>query len=94
MNTGKTSFAHFAVEPRAFLAIRTQMDMPEDQRKAFVNERTACAVAKDLAERLGLKLGDRIQIIGVIYPVTLDLSVRGIFDDPDAINTLFFNRNT
>jgi putative ABC transport system permease protein len=68
------------------------MEMPDDQRKAFVNERTACVVSKDLAERLGFKLGDRIQIVGDIYPVTLELTVRGIFDDPDAINTLFFNR--
>jgi putative ABC transport system permease protein len=88
----KNFFARFAVEPRAFLTIRTQMDMPEDQRKAFVNERTACVISKDLAERLGIKLGDKITIIGDIYPVTLELNVRGIFDDPDALNTLFFNR--
>jgi putative ABC transport system permease protein len=88
----KNFFARFAVEPRAFLTIRTQMDMPDDQRKAFVSERTACVVSKDLAERLGFKLGDRITIVGDIYPVTLELTVRGIFDDPDAINTLFFNR--
>jgi putative ABC transport system permease protein len=88
----KNFFARFAVEPRAFLTIRTQMDMPQDQRKAFVNERTACVISKDLAERLGIKLGDKITIIGDIYPVTLELNVRGIFDDPDALNTLFFNR--
>jgi putative ABC transport system permease protein len=84
-------FARFGVEPKPFLAIRTQMDMPEDQRHAFLTERRACIVSRDLAEKLNLKLGDRITLIGDIYPVNLELTLRGIFDDPDAIQSLFFN---
>ncbi|MBV9082706.1 MAG: ABC transporter permease [Acidobacteriaceae bacterium] len=84
-------FARFGVAPVPFLRIRTQMEMPEDQRRAFVNERSACIVARDLADSLNLKLGQRITLIGDIYPVNLDLIVRGIFDDPDAENSLFFN---
>jgi len=87
----KNFFARFAVEPKAFLRIRTQMQMPDDQRKAFVSERRACVVSRDLAEKLNFKLGDRITLIGDIYPVTLELTVRGIFDDPDATQSLFFN---
>ncbi|MGA8027622.1 MAG: FtsX-like permease family protein [Bryobacteraceae bacterium] len=87
----KNFFARFGVEPKAFMAIRTQMQMPEDQRKAFLNERTACVVSRDLAERLNLKVGDRITLTGDIYPVTLELTLRGIFDDPDATQSLFFN---
>lgn len=88
----KNFFARFSVEPKAFLAIRTQMVMPDDQRKAFLAERTGCVISQDLAARLGFKLGDRITIVGDIYPVTLELTVRGIFDDPDATNTLYFHR--
>ena len=84
-------FARLGVEPKAFLKIRTQMKMPEDQRKAFVEDRTGCVIARDLAEKLNLKLGDRVTLIGDIYPVTLDLKVVGIFDDPDANQVLFFN---
>jgi putative ABC transport system permease protein len=65
--------------------------MPEDQRHAFLTERRACIVSRDLAEKLNLKLGDRITLIGDIYPVNLELTLRGIFDDPDAIQSLFFN---
>ncbi len=84
-------FARFGVAPAAFLRIRTQMEMPEDQRQAFIHERSACIVARDLADSLNLKLGQRVVLIGDIYPVNLELTVRGIFDDPDAQNSLFFN---
>jgi putative ABC transport system permease protein len=65
--------------------------MPEDQRHAFLTERTACIISRDLAEKLNLKLGDRITLKGDIYPVNLELTLRGIFDDPDARASLFFN---
>jgi putative ABC transport system permease protein len=87
----KNFFARFGVEPKAFLTIRTQMSMPDDQRRAFMTERTACVVSRDLAEKLNLKLGDRVTLLGDIYPVNLQLNLRGIFDDPDASQSLFFN---
>lgn len=87
----KNFFARLGVEPKAFMTIRTQMEMPEDQRRAFITDRTGCVISRDLAEKLNLKLGDRVSLIGDIYPVTLELKVVGIFDDPDAKQTLFFN---
>lgn len=84
-------FARLGVEPKPFLAIRTQMDMPESEREAFVTERTGCVVSRDLAEKFGFKIGDRITLEGDIYPVNLELKVVGIFDDPDAPLTLYFN---
>ena len=87
----KNRFARFGVEPTPFLQIRNQLVMPEEQRQAFIHERTACIISRDLAESQGFTIGQRIRIIGDIYPVTLDLVVRGIFDDPDAQNSLYFN---
>jgi putative ABC transport system permease protein len=88
----KNFFARFAVEPKPFMTIRTQMEMPEDQRRAFVTDQSGCVVSKDLAEKLGFNLGQRITIKGDIYPVTLELTIVGIFEDPDATNSLFFNQ--
>lgn len=87
----KNFFARLGVEPKAFMKIRTQMEMPEDQRRAFIEDRTGCVVSRDLAKKLGFKLGDRVTLLGDIYPVNLELKVVGIFDDPDALDTLFFN---
>jgi putative ABC transport system permease protein len=88
----KNFFARFAVEPKPFMTIRTQMEMPEDQRRAFITDQSGCVVSRDLAEKLGFKLGQRITIKGDIYPVTLELTIVGIFEDPDATNSLFFNQ--
>ena len=84
-------FARFGVEPKALLDIRTQLEMPADQKHAFISQRTGCVVSKDLADKLKFKLGDRIVLQGDIYPGTLDLKVVGIFEDPDAVQSLYFN---
>ncbi len=84
-------FARFGVDPARFLRIRTQLEMPQEQKYAFIHERTACVISQDLAEKLNLKLGDRVTLTGDIYPGQLQLIVRGIFDDPDAQSSLFFN---
>ncbi len=87
----KNFFARMGVEPAAFLKIRTQMELPEGERQAFLRERTGCVLSKDLAEKLNLKVGDRVILQGDIYPGTLELKIVGIFVDPDAQDTLFFN---
>ena len=58
--------------------------MPDDQKLAFQRERTACIVSRSLADKLNFKLGDRVTLVGDIFPVTLELKVAGIFDDPGA----------
>jgi len=63
----KNFFARFGVEPKAFLTIRTDMKMPDDQRKAFLSDRTGCIISQDLAASLNLKLGDRVVLKGDIY---------------------------
>src|SRR6516225_2349046 len=45
-------FARLGVEPKAFLKIRTQLTMPEDQTEAFLHDRTGCILSRDLAEKL------------------------------------------
>jgi putative ABC transport system permease protein len=87
----KNFFARFGVEPKAFLSIRTEMTMPDEQRKAFLTDRTGCIISQDLATSLNMKLGDRVILKGDIYPYDLTMKIVGIFDDPDAAQSLFFN---
>jgi putative ABC transport system permease protein len=87
----KNFFARLGVEPKAFLTIRTDMKMPPDQQKAFIADRTGCIISQDLSDNLNLKLGDRVILKGDIYPYDLDLKVVGVFSDPDATQSLFFD---
>jgi putative ABC transport system permease protein len=85
-------FARFAVEPEKLFVVRGEITVPEDQKKAFLAERTACAIGRALAERHNLKLGDRITLKGDIFPVNLDLTVRAIWDASLNNEVLYFHQ--
>ena len=87
----KNYFARFAVEPAVLLVLHSEYRLPDDQRRAFQRERAACIVGRPLAERHHFKIGDRISITGDIYPVNLDLTVRGIYDAARDNENLYFH---
>jgi putative ABC transport system permease protein len=87
----KNFFARMAVEPKPFFTLRSSLEMPDEERQAFIRDRQGAIVSKDLAEKLDFKVGQRITLVGDIYPLNLDLHIVGIFDDPDAPLTMFFN---
>lgn len=87
----KNMFARFAVDPPKFFGIHYELKIPEDQRKAFETQRTGCIAEKGLATKYGWKLGERINLTGDIYPVDLDLTLVGIFEDPEKFEVMYFN---
>jgi putative ABC transport system permease protein len=84
-------FARFAVEADKFATINPEFKLPESERQAFVNDRTGCIVGRKTAVRHNLKLGDRMTITGDIFPVTLELTVRGVYDGTIDNESLFFH---
>ncbi len=85
-------FARFAVEPDKIFTIHGEMTIPEDQKKVFQQERTACIAGRPLAEKYNWHLGERITLQGDIFPVTLELTLRGVFDHADNPEVLYFSR--
>jgi putative ABC transport system permease protein len=88
----KNFFARFAVEPEKMFSVYGELRMPENEKKAFEHERTACVIGRDLANKFGFHLGDRITLVGDIFPGNYEFTVRGIFDGPRASEVLYFNR--
>jgi putative ABC transport system permease protein len=86
-------FARFGVEPERFLRMRPEYTIAEEQKKAFLANRTACIVSRTLADKFGWKLGERITLVGDIFPVNLELNLVGIYDDPERNETLYFNHD-
>jgi putative ABC transport system permease protein len=84
-------FPRFAVEPLKLFIVHPEFEIPEDQKQAFLRERTACIAGRALAERLNFKVGDRITLVGDIFNVTLQLTVRGIYDSRQDNDNLFFH---
>ncbi|HYK17361.1 MAG TPA: FtsX-like permease family protein [Bryobacteraceae bacterium] len=86
------NFPRFGTDPDHFFNVESDYQMPEDQKKAFIRERTGCIVSRTLADKMHFNLGDRITLVGDIFPVTLELKVVGVFDEPDKQAILYFSR--
>jgi len=88
----RNQFPRFGAEPDRLFEVRTEYQIPDDQKIAFQRERTGCVVSRELADKMNFKLGDRITLVGDNFAVTLELKVVGIFDEPDKMAVLYFNR--
>ncbi len=90
----KNQFAQFAVDVPTFFDLFPEMLLPQAEKDAFRSERVACIVGRGLAKKYGWKIGDKIPIIGTIFPGEWRLTLRGIYAgrtrDVDE-NTIFFH---
>lgn len=84
-------FARFIVEPDKLFIINPEINLPDDQKQAFLHERTGCIVGKGTADKFNWKIGDRITLVGDIWPVTLELKLVGIYTDPLDNASMYFN---
>jgi putative ABC transport system permease protein len=91
-NRPEHMFARFAIEPDKMFTIHGEMKLPEEQKIAFQRERTACLIGRQLSEKIGKKLGDRITIQGDIFPIPLELTVRAIYESAENNENLYFDR--
>ena len=73
----KNFFANMAVDPESWLRIYPEFQVPADQKKAWLADRTGAIVGVDTARRFGWKVGDRVPLQGVIYR-TPDGSAVGV----------------
>jgi putative ABC transport system permease protein len=64
----KNFFANIAVSLPSYLDIYPDIVLPEEQKLAFLNTRTAAVVGESLARRFGWKIGDRIPLQATIFP--------------------------
>src|ERR1041384_2320746 len=56
----KNFFANFAIDVDTWRSVYTEYVIPDDQWKAFLDDREGCVVGEGLAKRFGWKVGDRI----------------------------------
>jgi putative ABC transport system permease protein len=84
----KIAFAQFGTDPMQVLDVMAEYRLPPEQVKAWQGDRTGCVVGAKLAESRGWKLGDLVRLKGDIYPVDLELTVRGIYDGPSTADRM------
>jgi putative ABC transport system permease protein len=88
----KNMFSRFAVEPEKLFRIYGEMKISDEEKQAFIRDRAGCIIGRDVANNHNLKVGDRLPIMGDIYPGNFEFTVRGIFDWPRASQLMYFNR--
>jgi putative ABC transport system permease protein len=96
----KNQIFTFAVEPQSWLDTHPEFVISDDERKAFVTNRTGALVGKKTADKYGWKLGDQIPLSSNIYTNkntgghVWDMTVVAIYtgDDENVDTTrLMFN---
>lgn len=76
---GKVFFATFAVDPESYMAMYPEISIPEDQKRAFMAERSAACVGQGLMEKFGWHIGQDITIRGTIYPGDWTFTIRAVY---------------
>jgi len=64
----QNQFPVFATEVPAYLKLYPEFTVPPDQLKALEADRQGAIVGADTAKKFGWKVGDRIPLMGDIYP--------------------------
>jgi putative ABC transport system permease protein len=88
-----TSFAQFAVDPKRCQPLITDAKIPRAQYEAWAADRTSCILGRLTAERYGLKIGDRMQFTGQIYPCDLEFKIAGIYEGTADDRNLMFHQS-
>jgi len=91
-------FATIPLEPERYFSIYPEMKLPPEEMKAWLADRQGAVAGRDLANRFGWKVGDRIPMQGTIFRTksgssTWEFNLVGIYDgDPGVDKTSFFFR--
>lgn len=83
-------FPRFACDPARLFDVYTDFSIDPEQKQAFIRDRRGALAGKTLADKFGWKLGERITLVGDIFPGELELYLRGIFEHPTDDEVLYF----
>jgi putative ABC transport system permease protein len=84
-------FAQEATDPDEYLKVASDKIVPPDQVAAWQHDRAGALVDVTLANKYGWKIGDKITLLGTIFPVNPELTIRAIYHRDPPQNALYFN---
>jgi putative ABC transport system permease protein len=76
---GKRFFAQFAIDPESYLKMYPELQLSEDQKQAFLRERSSAIIGEGLVKQFGWKVGDNVTLQGTIFPGDWTFTIRGIY---------------
>jgi putative ABC transport system permease protein len=72
-------FETLAVDAPSYFDVYHELQLPSDQRDAWMKDRSGAVVGDALAERLGWKLGDQVTLFSPLFGVQVPLKIDGIY---------------
>jgi putative ABC transport system permease protein len=84
-------FAQIATDPDEYLKVASDKIVPPEQAAAWQHDRAGALVDVTLADKYGWKIGDKITLLGTIFPANPELTIRGIYHRDPPQNALYFN---
>jgi putative ABC transport system permease protein len=84
-------FAQLATDPDEYLKVASDKIVPPEQLLAWQRDRAGALVDVTLADKYGWKIGDKITLLGTIFPVNPELTIRAIYHRDPPQNGLYFN---
>jgi putative ABC transport system permease protein len=87
----KNFFPQFACDADTLFKVLSEARIDPEQLQQFIRERTACVVGIKTMQRFGWKLGDRITLMGAMWPCNLELTIRGVYSGSVDETNLFFH---
>ncbi len=93
---GKRFFAQFAIDPTSYLSMYPEISVPEDQKQAFIRERSSAMLGRRLLDVFGWKLGQNVTIQGTIFPGDWTFTIRAVYTPTDPVindDVLFFHHD-
>ena len=81
----KRFFAQFAVDPKSYLEMYPEIVLPEDQKQAFIRERSSAIVGRRLLDVFGWRLGQNVTLQGTIFPGDWTFTIRGVYTPSDPV---------
>ena len=85
-------FAQFGTDPDEFFQVYKDWKISDDEIAAWQHDRAGCVVDSHVAQKFGWKLGQKIIIVGTIFPVDLELNIRGFYTAPEDTGSLYYNQ--
>lgn len=86
-----TPFAQFAVDPSAFTNVFVDAKIAARELEAWLGDRGSCIIGEDTVKKYGMKVGEKVKLVGTFYPVDLDLKLVGTYSGTLDDRSVFFH---
>jgi putative ABC transport system permease protein len=72
-------FANLAVDPPSFLRVMDEIQLTEEEKARWLSDKRGAVVGKNLANKMGWKVGQKVTLEGTIYPGDWEFMIDGLY---------------